>query len=121
MTDAVLEFFQSGRLLGHLSKTNLVLIPKTDIPRTAHDYRPIACCRLIYKCIAKLLVARLKVVLPGIIDENQAAFLEGGSIIHNVLIGQELVRLYRRKNISPRVLMKIDIKKAYNSVSWRFL
>lgn len=40
----VSEFFRMRRLLKNLSKTNLVLIPKTDVPRTVSDYRPTACC-----------------------------------------------------------------------------
>lgn len=121
VTAVVLEFFKTGKLLRSMSKTNLVLIPKTDVPRTTSDYRSIACCGVLYKCIAKLLCERLKLVLPTLIDPNQAAFVAGHSIIRNVLIGQELVRLYRRQNVSPRVMMKIDIKNVYDSVSWKFL
>lgn len=118
---AVIEFFAHGRLLRSFNRTNLVLLPKTESLRGPEDFRPIACCSTVYKCIAKLLCSRLQLVLPFLIDENQAAFVEGRSILHNVLIGQELLRLYAQKNTSPRLLMKIDIKKAYDFVSWDFL
>lgn len=39
VTATVMKFFMSGKLLQSLSKTNLVLIPKTDVPRTSSDYR----------------------------------------------------------------------------------
>lgn len=120
-TYAILEFFQSGKLLRGLNSTNLVLLPKTDVPRQAGDYRHITCCGVVYKCIAKLHCERLKKVLYSLVDENQAAFVEDKSIIHNILIGQELVRLYKRQKVLPRVLMKIDIKKTYDSVNWSFL
>ncbi|XP_074303781.1 uncharacterized protein LOC141638273 [Silene latifolia] len=36
-------------------------------------------------------------------------------------IKKDIVRLYNRKSVSPRFLMKVDLKKAYDSVSWEFL
>lgn len=99
----------------------MVLLPKTNAPRGPKDFRPIACCNTIYNCISKVLCNRLQVVLPSVIDENQSAFVEGRSILHNVLIGQEFLRLYNMKAAFPRVLMKIDVRKAYDSVSWELL
>lgn len=68
-----------------------------------------------------MLCNRLKSVLPVIVDSNQGAFVEGRLILHNILITQELIRLYRRKGISSRCLLKIDLKKAYDCVEWGFL
>ncbi|KAK6781939.1 hypothetical protein RDI58_019735 [Solanum bulbocastanum] len=42
-------------------------------------------------------------------------------MMHNVLICHDLLRHYNRKNVSPRCLMKIYLKKAYDIVSWEFL
>lgn len=61
---AILDFFKTGSLSPHLHHTFLVLIPKVDSPTHAGDYRPIACCATIYKCISKLLCTRLNKVLP---------------------------------------------------------
>lgn len=108
-------------MLKSFNRTNVVLLPKSDAPRGPEDFRPIACCSTLYKVIAKLLCSRLQLVLPTIINENQAAFVEGRCILHNVLIGQELLRLYNRKSSSPCLMMKVDIRKAYDSVSWDFL
>jgi len=38
-----------------------------------------------------------------------------------VLICQDLVKHYGRKGITPRVVIKVDIKKAYDSLSWDFI
>lgn len=115
---AALEFFKNGQLLKSFNRTNVVLLPKSDSPRGPEDFMPISCCNTFYKCISKVLCNRLQAVLPSLIDENQSTFVEGRSILHNVIIGQELLRLYNRKSASPRVLMKIDLRKAYDSVSW---
>lgn len=42
-------------------------------------------------------------------------------MMHNVLICHDNFRHYNRKNASPRCLMKIDLKKSYDTVSWEFL
>ncbi|XP_074303607.1 uncharacterized protein LOC141638058 [Silene latifolia] len=39
----------------------------------------------------------------------------------DIVGGTDIIRMYNRKSVSPRVLLKVDLKKAYDSVSWRFL
>lgn len=41
-------------------------------------------------------------------------------MLHNVLIFHDQLRHYNRKT-TPRCLMKIDLRKAYDMVSWEFL
>ncbi|XP_019252629.1 PREDICTED: uncharacterized protein LOC109231421 [Nicotiana attenuata] len=60
-------------------------------------------------------------VLPGIISANQSAFVAGRSIVQNVLICQDLVRLYNRKASVRSCLIKIDLRKAYDTVEWDFV
>ncbi|XP_074314433.1 uncharacterized protein LOC141649648 [Silene latifolia] len=118
---AVKDFFRNGRLLQQLNATVLTLIPKKDKPETVMDFRPIACCNVLYKCITKILCTRLNEVLGNIISHNQTAFIKGRDIVDNVLICQDLVRLYNRKSCSPRALMKIDLRKAYDTIEWTFI
>ncbi|XP_074300104.1 uncharacterized protein LOC141631314 [Silene latifolia] len=121
VTEAVLDFFQTGQLLKQLNCTNITLIPKVSRPVHVHEFRPIACCNILYKCIAKILCTRLGQVLPDIIRCNQGAFVKGRTIVENVLICQDLVRLYKRRSASPRCLLKIDLRKAYDTVEWGFV
>lgn len=118
---AVKEFFEEGIILKQLNATLLSLIPKTSAPRDASEYRPIACCNVVYKCISKVLCGRLKKVLDDLVDDNQGAFVAGRYILHNVLLSKELIRLDNRGKISARCMMKIDLIKAYDSVDWMFL
>lgn len=50
------------------------------------DFRPIACCNLIYKVIFKLLANRLKLLIPEAMLPNQSVFIKGRLLIENVLL-----------------------------------
>lgn len=118
---AIKEFFRTGKLHPSWNETNLVLIPKTINPNTANEFRPIACCNVLYKCISKILSERLKMVLPDLVNQCQGAFVRGRELLYNVLVCQEIARGYTRAKISPRCMLKVDLKKAYDSMRWDFI
>lgn len=116
-----MEFFPNGRLLGGWNASAVTLIPKIQVPNTMRDFRPVSCCNVVYKCIAKVLVGRLKPVLNDLVGVQQSAFIPGRHIAENILLMQELMRGHHRDNGEPRCAVKIDIQKAYDSVGWGFL
>ncbi|XP_075086065.1 secreted RxLR effector protein 78-like [Nicotiana tabacum] len=67
-----------------------------------------------------MICTRLKPAVSHIVADNQSAFVQGRSMMHNVLICHDLLKHYNRKT-TPRCLMKIDLRKAYDMVSWEFL
>ncbi|XP_074317907.1 uncharacterized protein LOC141654134 [Silene latifolia] len=109
------------KMLKQLDATMLNLIPKCKLPANVTQFRPIACCNVLYKVISKLLSARLGAVLPDLVSLKQGGFVQGRSIVENILICQDLVRLYNRQSCSPRCMFKIDLMKSYDSVSWNFI
>lgn len=111
-----LEFLPKG-----VNSTILALVPKKYDAREMRDYRPIACCNVLYKVVSKILANRLKLILPRIIAENQSAFVKGRLLMENVLLASKLVRDYHKESVSPRCAMKIDISKAFDSVQWSFI
>lgn len=112
---AIHNYFKNCKMLGVINATNIALIPKFKTPNYVTDFRPIACCNLIYKCISKILATRLKAVLPDLISRNQAALLPR-SILDNVFLSQELLQGYKRFQISPRAMIKLDIRKAIDII-----
>ena len=60
-------------------------------------------------------------LLPDMVDQAQSAFVKGRKISDNVLLAQDLLRDYHKSSRQPRVAAKVDIMKAYDSVSWEFL
>ncbi|KAL2235482.1 UNVERIFIED_CONTAM: hypothetical protein Sindi_1280400 [Sesamum indicum] len=107
VSSAVLDFFSTGRLLKQINTTLLALIPKVHSPMTVGEFRPISCCNVLYKIIAKLIVQRLSVILDKLISPCQAAF--------------ELFTGYNQARLPPRCALKVDIRKAYDTIEWDFM
>ncbi|KAL0295423.1 UNVERIFIED_CONTAM: putative ribonuclease H protein [Sesamum calycinum] len=89
---AILEFFTTGRLLKQVNTTILALIPK-----------------------------RLRLVLDKMISPSQNAFVPGRSIGDNILLAQEMFSGYNRQGLPMRCALKVDLRKAYDTVEWDFL
>lgn len=120
VTKVIQPFVVSGKLLKAWNMTTITLvpIPSSTVPG---DFRPIACVHTLNKCISKLIYSRLSIVLNHLICENQGAFVAGRSIIHNILLYQDIIRHYTRKSCDPSCLVKVDLKKAYDTMDWHFI
>ena len=118
---AVQSFFIFGFMPHSINATLLSLVPKSPDAEKLSDYRPIACCNLIYKVISKIITRRLKATLPQAIELNQCAFVEGHLLLENVLLATELVKDYHKPSISSRSAIKLDISKAFDTISWSFI
>ncbi|KAK4384350.1 hypothetical protein Sango_3069500 [Sesamum angolense] len=89
---AILEFFITGRLLKQVNTTILAIIPK-----------------------------RLRLMLDKLISPSQNPFVPGRSIGDTILLAQELFTGYNRQGLPMRCALKVDLRKAYDTVEWDFL
>ncbi|GJQ89910.1 RNA-directed DNA polymerase, eukaryota, reverse transcriptase zinc-binding domain protein [Tanacetum coccineum] len=121
ISEAIKEFFLTRKLLKEVNATLISLIPKMATPNKVSHFRPIACCNVLYKCISKIITNRIKSGLDKVVSMNQSTFIPGRSIQDNILLTQELLKGYKRKNGPQRCALKIDLQKAYDTVSWAFL
>jgi hypothetical protein len=119
--NAVSSFFQTHRMLKEMNTTSISLVPKVANPKRLTDFRPISCCNIVYKCIAKILACRIKVVLPSLVGPYQTAFISGQRISDNILLSQELMKGYHKSTGPARCAMNVDLMKAYDSVRWYFV
>ena len=85
------------------------------------DFRPIACCNLVYKVISKFLSNRLKRILLLAIEPNQCAFIKGCLLLVNVCLANELVKGYHLDPTTDRATMKFYISKSFNTLKWGFI
>lgn len=77
VTQPVKFCFDKSFMYFPVNSTVLTLVPKTEGVKSMKDYRPIACCNLLYKCYSYILTRRLKVVIPELISTRQNAFVKG--------------------------------------------
>lgn len=114
-------FFRTSFLPAASNSTILSLVPKFPGASKVSDYRPISCLNTIYKVVSRLLVARLKPFLPSFILPCQTAFVKGRLLIENTSLASELVNGYHKNKGSKRITIKVDIAKAFDTLSWDFL
>ena len=120
---SVKAFFHSGSLLKSLNHTYITLIPKMNNHDEVTHFRPISLCNVTYKIISKILVNRLKPLMDKLISPFQNAFIQGRSITDNILLAHEIFDTLKKKKGRKKGfgVLKIDMNKAYDRVSWTFL
>jgi hypothetical protein len=114
------ESRRKGEVIKALNTTFIVLIPKANKPTTFGDYGPISLCNLCYKIIVKLLANRLRPILSKGLAEEQLGFLQGRQILDAVGTAQECLHSIKKKN-HRALILKLDLKKAYDLINWEFL
>ncbi|XP_025635965.1 uncharacterized protein [Arachis hypogaea] len=119
-TKAVMDFFRSSRLPSDTNITWVALAPKYTGAKEIKDLRPISMVGCVYKVISKVMVRRMRTVMPGLVGETQSAFVKGRNIHDVALIACETVQWLktRRKKVA---IITLDFQKAYDRVKWSFV
>ncbi|XP_060170383.1 uncharacterized protein LOC132601300 [Lycium barbarum] len=89
----VLNFFRGHKLSRYITHICLILLPKVELAG----------------------------LLPKLISPNQTGFVKGRLIKGNVFLTRDIVHDIKKKNKGGNVVIKIDMAKAYDKVSWGFL
>ena len=99
----------------------LTLIPKGDKSRLIlNNWRPLTLLSCVYKLFSGVIAARLNKMLPKIISNSQFGFVKGryiGEAIRTTYDAMEYARNQKR----AQILLLIDFKKAFDSLSHNFL
>lgn len=119
---AAIIILQQGnaRGLGLLNAAYITLVSKTEDAVLAKDFHPISLLHSFAKLYTKILANRLAPLLNSMVATNQSAFIRGCSIHDNFILVQQTVKVLHKQKV-PSLFLKLDISKAFDSVSWSFL
>src|SRR4051812_43067631 len=100
--NTVINYFERGTIDKEFNRTIIHLIPKLETPTSITQFRPISLCTVIYKIVTKLIVNKLKIVIPSIVGPAQTSFVSGRHITENIIIAQEVIHTMRTKTGKTR-------------------
>lgn len=106
--------------LERLNRAQVVLIPKVEVATEPKDFRPISLIHSFAKLLTKVLAIRLAAYIDNLISTSQSAFIRKRCIPENFMYVRGLARYFHRTK-TPACLIKLDITKAFDSVSWEYL
>jgi hypothetical protein len=106
--------------LEHINRAQLVLLPKVEVALEPKDFRPISLIHSFGKLFTKVLALRLGNYIDGLVVSAQSAFIKKRCIQDNYVYVWGLARHYH-KTKTPACLIKLDISKAFDTVSWEYL
>lgn len=113
-----LSFLNDSVFDESINSTYIVLIAKTSNPTRLSDFWPINLCNVIYKLISKVIVNRLKQILPRIVSSSHSAFILGRLITDNIIMAYKALHSIkvRQQGKDGNMAIKLDISKTYDRV-----
>lgn len=118
---SVSQFFAQNWLLPNLNSNLVVPIPKVQNADKIEDYRPITLANFQFKIITRVLADKLSHIAPKIISPWQRGFIKGRNIKECICIASENANLIDYKAFGGNLALKLDIRKAFDTLDWNFL
>lgn len=107
--------FNTSTIPKIIKSTFVTLIPKVPRLENINQYRPINLRNTIYKIITKIIVHRMRHLLPNLINPTQSSFIPGHRAVINAIFVQELIHsFHRQKGQTENMMIKIDLEKAFD-------
>lgn len=113
-----------GIVVGHLHPDItlglIILLHKKGDVKFLSNKRGLTLLNKTYQILTKIFQLCLVLVLQDFISTQQTAFLLGRSLHHSMLLTSEVVHEIM-KGITPYILAKLNIMKAFDLLVWVFI
>jgi hypothetical protein len=103
-----------------VNQAYITLLQKKKDHVCVKDFRPISLIHSFSKLLTKILSKRISPLMNTLVQQNQSTFIKGRAIHDNFKVVQSMAKLLHMRKCST-VMLKIDIAKAFDTVSWSFL
>ena len=121
LKDDLLKFFEdfhdNRAALCGINCAFIMLLLKTDTSLEMRDFRPISLVHSAPKLVSKVMTNRLQKRIPDLVQSLQSGFLRGRSIVENFALAAEMIQAAHKRKL-PVIALKLDLCKAFDSVSW---
>lgn len=117
---ALKDGINAGFLYPEITLGLIILLHKKGDIKFLTNKRGLTLLNTAYKILTKLFQLRLVPILHKFISSQQAAFLLGQSLHHSMLLINKLIH-QAKKGITPHIVAKLDVIKAFNLLDWEFL
>ena len=102
--------------LDGVNRALVTLLPKKADVLTADGFRPISLQNCIMKLVTRILTSRLQPFVERLVAFEQSGFVKGRNITDNFLYAADLVQSCHVRKV-PAVVLKLDFRKAFDSVT----
>ncbi|KAG9454842.1 hypothetical protein H6P81_007746 [Aristolochia fimbriata] len=120
VVDMLNDFYYGGIEYRSLGASLIALLPKKERVENIWDFRPISLISGPCKIVARILAGRLKTVLPDLISKEQNGFISSRQILDAAMFTHEVADHFAKAE-QPRMILKLDMEKAFDRVDWDFL
>jgi hypothetical protein len=118
----IVQMWNHPPSIASINQTDICLIPKVNKPEFVNQFRPISLCNVSYKIITKIIVNRLKPLIPDIISPYQTGFVPTRNIHENIIVAQEMIHsMHKMRSKVGFFAIKVDLAKAYDRLRWSFI
>lgn len=121
VTSAIRSFFFHGDFPSGINASFVTLIPKLRDATRIEDFRPIVLGNFLYKIVTKILADRLGSLLNNLLSFHQFGFIPGRRIHDCIALASEGVNGLGLPCRDGNMVLKIDIRKAFDTLNWAFL
>lgn len=73
------------------------------------------------KVVTRVISTHMGLLLPKLISQEHARFMPGRGISEQVLLAKEMVHILDISRCGGCLIIKLDMAKAFDRVSWEYL
>ncbi|XP_074277192.1 uncharacterized protein LOC141600836 [Silene latifolia] len=111
----ILNIFDTLSIPSAINATTISLIPKVLSPSSIKQFRPISLCNTVYKVVTKIIVNRLKPIMPLLISPNQGSSIPGRGTDSHYIIASEIIHSMGASRCKKGwFALKLDLEKAFD-------